>query len=433
MILGSGLSFDQAPPLAVPFRFFLLAPFFLLASGALMLALGPATLSSRWAPETLALTHLVTLGFIAQTMIGAVLQVLPVIAGSPVEHPRGVAWVTLLGLNGGTLLLVAGFLAGSPPALQAAAVLLALGLGTVIVAGAWAMLRARAAPSPTVFGVRLAFTGLVFTLVLGVVLAWALATGLPLPLQKVVSAHVSWGIFGWVLALVAAVAYQVVPMFQMTPAYPQWLSRWLLPSLFAALLLRTAAELSGVAEVVLALIELALAALVLGFAGTTLWLQHRRRRRLRDATVMFWQLAMAALLLAGALWLTGLLLPGLADDPRFALALGALMLGGFALSVINGMLYKIVPFLVWFHLQARGPGKSPLKSMKDVLADKMALGQWRAHALAQILLVAAVLAPQWFFYPAAALATFSAAWLTRNLLVAVGVYRRALLPQGSPA
>lgn len=287
MMLGSSLSFDQAPPLAVPFRFFLLAPFFLLASGALMLVLGPATLASRWAPETLALTHLVTLGFIAQTMIGAVLQVLPVVAGSPVEHPRGVGFVTLLGLNGGTLLLVFGFLAGSPRALQGAAVLLVLGLGAVIAAGAWAMLRAKAAASPTVFGVRLAFAGLTLTLVLGVLLAFALALGLPLPLQKVVSSHVSWGLLGWVLALVASVAYQVVPMFQMTPQYPKWLAAWLLPALFVALVLRSAVELFGAAEMVLALVEVVVAALALCFAATTLWLQHRRRRRLKDATVMF--------------------------------------------------------------------------------------------------------------------------------------------------
>lgn len=426
MMLGSALSFDQAPPLAVPFRFFVLAPFFLLASGALMLVLGPAALASRWAPETLALTHLVTLGFIAQTMIGAVMQVLPVVAGSPVEHPRGVGWITLLGLNGGTLLLVYGFLAASPPALQGAAVLLAFGLGALIVAGAWAMLRAKAAASPTVFGVRLAFTGLALTLVLGVILAFALAMGLPLPLQKMVSSHVSWGLLGWVLALVASVAYQVVPMFQMTPQYPKWISSWLLPGLFVTLVLRSVVDLLSMPDAVLAVVDVVAATLALSFALSTLWLQHRRRRRLKDATVMFWQVAMVALLLAGLLWLAGLFFPVVAEDPRFALALGVLMLGGFALSVINGMLYKIVPFLVWFHLQARGPGKSPLKSMKDVLADQMAQGQFYVHGAALICLLAAVLLPQWFFYPAAALVTLSAAWLSRNLLVAVAVYRRAL-------
>jgi hypothetical protein len=425
-VIQPGLSFEQAPPLAVPFRFFLLAPCFLLASGLLMLALGPAALASRWAPETLALTHLVTLGFVAQTMIGAVLQVLPVVAGSPVIHPGGVAFTTLLGLNGGTLLLVFGFLAASPPALQAAAAFLALGLGAVVLAAGVAMVRGKAAASPTVYGLRLAFLGLAVTVALGVLLALALAQGLALPLQKVVSAHVSWGFFGWVLALVAAVAYQVVPMFQMTPQYPQSLSRWLLPALFLGLSLRTVTEWFSSSETLLHLLDGLLGLLVLGFGATTLRLQQQRRRRLRDATLMFWQLGMAALVLAAALWLGALLMAPLADDPRLPLLLGVLVLGGFALSVINGMLYKIVPFLVWFHLQARGPGKSPLKSMKDVLTDRMAQGQFYTHAAAVLLLLGAVLAPAWCFYPAALLTTLSAAWLARNLIAAIGVYRRAL-------
>ncbi len=425
---AAGLSFDQAPPLAVPFRFFLLAPFFLLGSGVLMLVLGPQALATRWAPQTLALTHLVTLGFIAQTMIGAVLQVLPVVAGSPITQPQAVSLITLLGLNTGTLLLVAGFLAGSPWLLQVAAVLLLVGLGTLMFAGAWAMRRAQAAVSPTVWGVRLAFLGLALTLVLGVLLALVLARGLPWPLEKLVSAHVAWALFGWVLALVAAVAYQVVPMFQMTPPYPKALGRWLLPALFAALVLRTALEILAGEGPLLAAVELVLATLVLAFALTTLGLQQRRRRRLADATLRFWQVAMAALLLAGVLWLVARFSAVIANDPRYPLALGVLVLGGFALSVINGMLYKIVPFLVWFHLQARGPGKSPLKSMKDVLADRAALGQLYAHATALALLLGAVLAPQWLFYPAAACLSFSAAWLARNLVVAVGVYRRALAP-----
>ena len=32
----------------------------------------------------------------------------------------------------------------------------------------------------------------------------------------------------------------------------------------------------------------------------------------------------------------------------------AILIGGFILSIIIGMLYKIVPFLVWFHLNAMG-------------------------------------------------------------------------------
>ena len=40
----SGLSFDQAPPISVPFRFFLTAPLFLLAAAVLFAWQGPEAL-----------------------------------------------------------------------------------------------------------------------------------------------------------------------------------------------------------------------------------------------------------------------------------------------------------------------------------------------------------------------------------------------------
>jgi hypothetical protein len=423
--MQAGLSFEQAPPLAAPLRFFLTAPLYLLAAGALMLYFGPQTFAIRWSPETMALTHLITLGFIAQTMFGAILQILPVVAGAPVANPRGIASLAHLGLNLGTIALAAGFLAATPWLLQVAAVLLAIGAGTISVGGALALRRAQAATSPTVSGLRLAFGGLIVTVALGASLALTLANGYALPLLKLLSAHVAWGSLGWILALVAAIGYQVVPMFQMTPQYPGWLSRYLLPALCTALALLSLAEWLDFAAAIRATIGILLATLVIAFAAGTLWLQHRRRRRLRDATVMFWQFAMSCLVAAALLWLAGLGSAALAADPRHALALGVLMFGGFALSVISGMLYKIVPFLVWFHLQARAPGRSAVKSMKDVIADSAAKWHFAVHVLASALLLGAVLLPGWLYYAAAAMTMISAAWLARNLVIAAGKMRAA--------
>ena len=48
------------------------------------------------------------------------------------------------------------------------------------------------------------------------------------------------------------------------------------------------------------------------------------------------------------------LFPELAEWPGWAMLFGVLLgLGGFV-SLIIGMLYRIVPFLVWLHLQEHG-------------------------------------------------------------------------------
>jgi len=82
VVMQALLSFDQAPPFAAPFRFFLTAPAFGMLAGALLLASGPDALASRWTPAALALTHLVTVGFMLQAMLGALLQIMPVVAGA---------------------------------------------------------------------------------------------------------------------------------------------------------------------------------------------------------------------------------------------------------------------------------------------------------------------------------------------------------------
>lgn len=50
--------------------FELTAPFALLAAGGLLMARGGSLLESNWAPETLALTHLATIGFLSLSLMG---------------------------------------------------------------------------------------------------------------------------------------------------------------------------------------------------------------------------------------------------------------------------------------------------------------------------------------------------------------------------
>src|SRR3569833_1424030 len=92
MSTQAGLSFEQAPPFSLPMQCFLSAPLVLLAA-ALLGVMDPALLASRWTPQALALTHALTLGFLAMAMLGALMQMLPVVAGSPLPRPRAVAWL----------------------------------------------------------------------------------------------------------------------------------------------------------------------------------------------------------------------------------------------------------------------------------------------------------------------------------------------------
>lgn len=414
----SGLSYQQGPPLALPLRFFLAAPLFLMLAGVAALAAGPAALASRWNPAVAAITHLLTLGFLAMVMVGALLQMLPVVLGARVPAVRAVAGVALAGLVAGTPLLAAGLAWTDPVLLDAAMALLAAGLLPFLVAMAVSLLRSGVASS-VAWPMRQAWLGLALTLALGLHLAAGLAgragggdfAGL-------VQLHLAWGLGGWVLILVVGVAYQVVPMLQLTPAYPALATRWLTWLILLGLVAYGSGQwLHGVWP------DVGLTGVALGassFALLTLWLHKRRRRKLGDTTLSFWRLGMASLL--GCV----LLAPWLHDD-RLQLVFGLLFLLGFAASVVNGMLYKIVPFLAWFHLQAQTQARAgAIPNMKEFVPDTLAGRHLRLHLAALACLLPAPFLP----WPAAAsgwlLLILSGDRLWRNLLAA----RRAFLAHG---
>jgi hypothetical protein len=416
----AGLSFEQAPPFSLPLRFFLTAPLFLLAA-AILIALSPDALASRWTPQALALTHAFTLGFLAMVMLGALMQMLPVVAGSPMPAPSLVAWISHVTLVLGTAALMAGFLTAEPAAYGIGIVLLGVSFAVFLAAAAIGL--ARAAAGVTVNGIRFAVTSLALTILLGLALALLRAGWwVPPAIESAINAHVSLGLIGWVLLLVIGVAYQVVPMFQLTPPYRPRLSRWLAGALFALLLFHAAAPLlpSAAAH----LVDAALAAGILLFAVATLRLQWRRRRKLPDVTLDYWRLGMASLIASIAVWLVAQFSPAWADSDAYPLLLGILFIGGFAVSVVNGMLYKIVPFLAWFHLQSQLQAKAgSIPTMKDMIAERRMRGQFRLHLTACALLAAVPFWPQ-LGIAAGSVLGLSALLLWINLLSAVRRFTR---------
>ncbi|MFA7611104.1 MAG: hypothetical protein WCY51_06370, partial [Sulfurimonas sp.] len=65
--------------------------------------------------------------------------------------------------------------------------------------------------------------------------------------------------------------------------------------------------------------------------------------------------------------------------------------GGFILSIMTGMLYKIVPFLVWFHLNAKGYMSIP--TMNEMINKRLATAQFVLFIISLIGFVVSFFAP----------------------------------------
>ena len=159
------------------------------------------------------------------------------------------------------------------------------------------------------------------------------------------------------------------------------------------------------------------------YALVTLWLQARRRRRQIDVTFMLWRGAMLSLVALAVSWIAFAAFPQSGDASRAPVWLGILALPGLFLSVITGMLYKIMPFLNWLHLQQEGGTGMPMPNMKQMIPEASMRGQMTLHFAALVLLLAAV-AWNALAVPAGLALSASCLWLEWNLLTAARVYAR---------
>ncbi len=431
----AGLSLDNIPPLRVPMGFFLTAPWFGMLAAAVLL-LWPEAFDSRWHPAMLAIVHLLTLGFGAMVMIGAMIQVLPVLSSSAVPAaPLLAPWIRGC-LSLGTLGLAGGFLFSRNSLLWLALPLLLLVFLLFLGAAGFALLRAGKGGS-SVFCLRLAALSLLVTVLFGI---FQLSTyvGLNWVIYSFdrTDDHALLGLLGWGALLIMGVSFQVIPMFHVAPSFPTWLTR-LVPvtlalSLIAALLLPSALQ-----PLMLLISVLTITVWAVG----ALRVLHHRKRKLLDYTVRFWELALGNLLAAALFWgLYKLELNPLGDGGQLYLLLGFGFGIGFMLSVILGMLQKIVPFLMFLHLQ-RACMSDPkafmnLPNMKELIPTADSCWQFRLHCTVLILLYLSFVGGEYqqLLLRITALALLiSFGWLARTLIRADRLYRNSLPVPAEPS
>ena len=406
------LAYALSPAPGLPLRFLLAAPWFGVLAALALLAAGPVAFESRWSTPALGVTHLLTLGYLGMAMAGSMLQLIPVVTGVALPFSRAAGAAAWSGLAAGAVLLASALGLNVSTLFAPAALLLAISFATLGGGIAAALLRpASAAAMPMVRGMRLAGAGLLVTVVLGVVLALSLGGMLATPVYLLANLHAAWGLLGWVAMLIVGVAFQVIPMFQSSRLYPPAVARWGPPLLAGLLCAWSAAWAGGHAGAQLAAILLGF--VLTGFALLTARLLASRKRAQPDATTLYWRLSLASLGASCALYL-------LPDSQQAQLVVGIVFVAGFAMGAVNGMLYKIVPFLLWYHLQHDPRAtKGATPSIRVILPDALARRQFWWHAAALPALAGAVYLP-WLARPGAALL------LVASLLLALDLSRAAL-------
>lgn len=360
-------------PASIPFRYFGAAAVFHVAAWIALFA--GADSASRYRGGlgwTLAALHLVTLGVLTMTAIGASLQLLPVATRQAVRlrhAPALVFWLHAPGVAAAAL----GMGLPSVPLLATGALLIAVALALYAVLLAHNLFGARGMPA-VIAHVWVAWIALAIVLVAALSLAFAYAGGSALPRAVALSLHVPFAAYGFMGMLALGLSYILVPMFALSQP-PDERTALVSCALACAALAAVAAAAFGIATV-----ALRVAAIVAGGVAVALHLRLMRaalaKGMRRDLGPSFRLVRIGWAMLAASL----VAALGVALDVPFdgmATLFGLLLIVGWLLTFLLGILQRIVPFLASMHA-SRGKGRPPTPSS---LAAGSAL---RVHAICHV-------------------------------------------------
>jgi len=341
-----------------------------MAHAALLLAFAVAARDPRGAagffyhPRMLGLVHLVTLGWITGSILGALYLVGPIAmrVNFPARWPDYVAFALLLiGIVG----IVAHFWIEEYAGMAWSAGTAGTG---IVLAGARVVPSLRGSPAhPAVRAhIVLAFANIAGAAVMGVLLGIEKVHHfLPGYVLDNVYAHAHLAAIGWATMMVVGVGYRLLPM--VLPSQPPegrrlWTSAALLEAgivgLFISLLLRA---------VTIPIFAFAVVGGLLAFVTEVGWmLAHPRPRppaiRMPDPAVLH---GAAAFLSLGAacglgLWLATTRVS--AATPGIAIVYGVLGLLGFLAQLIVAMKTRLLPLFAWYWAFANTNYKGPVES-----------------------------------------------------------------------
>ncbi len=403
-----GLSFLYLPPFSIVARF--------MVTGSLMgilvalYSLYMVYTSFSYLPP---LVHLFTVGFMSSFMIGALFQMLPVVAGAVIENPLPKATISHITLTLSALIFPIALTFRDSYFSILAVSLLAFSLLFPSLIFIRSLFNVES-HTPTVRGMKVSVAIFPIGVIVGIVLYVSITKGLIDP-SLLVKFHLGLMIFGWTLNLIASVAFQVIEMFFVTPPYPKPFAK----TFPLAVVLFTAIAVLMPDQWIF---KIPLSVAMILFALLTTTRLMKRKRKIPDPLVSFWYVAMAFLSLSAIVYPFATLY-----SPEFWRFL--LIYGIFVQSTIFAMAYRIIPFLVFMHLSQKGIPNTP--TMHQVISPK---SMWISFYISLIsslwaLTSAFLLSTKSAFFLAGMLYLLNFTIFSLNLINGVWVYIRKIRSQ----
>lgn len=365
---------------------------FLIATVLLLLSASDIT-SHYFLPHTLAITHIMALGWGTMMILGASHQLVPVlIEGKLYSNQLGYASFTLAAI--GIPLLVYGFYIFDMGVLtRCGGILIISAIIAYLINLAVSMSKSKQENIHALF-IFTAAIWLLATAIVGLLLLYNFTEPL-LPKSSVayLSLHAHIGIGGWFLLLVMGVGSRLIPLFLISKYNNIRQLWWIYGLVNGGLLVFMYIFLYTNSRSLLSIALLAVGAAIVLF-GNFCFKCYRQRIRKKVDEQMKVSLLSVLLLLLPLIFLfiiITLLILSPKENISLIITYGFIVFFGWITAIILGMTFKTLPFIVWnkvYH-QLAGKGKTP--NPKDLFSNRVFKWMSVAYILGFILFAAGIL------------------------------------------
>lgn len=369
------ISKEFAPPFKLIVPYFIAGLFFyLLGTGAIFWL--DASMVHYTTLEVKAWVHLFLVGFVIFIIVGAMAQLIPVVL--EIGHFKvELFYAIFLFLFVGVVLLLSGFIVNTL-FLPYAGVLILLGF-FIYLLNLFMTLKKVQKFSIVVKSVVIANLFLLFGLIFGFIMALNYAGIISTDMHILLKAHVYMLICGYITITVMGISLVLVPMFGLSHGFND-------QAIVISIYLISA---SVVIVVVSSLLKLGffeyfgyfLSVVSYGLYIYQIALIYKQRAR-KESDI--WSKSMIFSFFALVLSILFIVAYFIHSKENYILVSGFLFFMGFLGFIITAHLYKIVPFLVWFHRFSPLVGKQKVPLLADMVPKKSAFFQFIYTAVGTI-------------------------------------------------
>ena len=371
MIQSSSIASAYSPPFRTVSKYFVTAIISFVLLNLLLLLNHSDIIGHHFNPKILAITHIATLGWISMIIFGALFQLVPVVLEVKLfsEVLAEVQfWIYLIGVIG---LVYSFWFFETGLYMNISAILLNLAM---FIFAFNIIMTFTKVKKWNITGLYLASA--IFYLIVTAIAGLLLAINLGSPYIKIdhlqyLNLHAHVAFIGWVSMVVMGVAYKLIPMFTLSHGYSMKYANWAFWLINIALLgINTIFHYEDTTFLYYIFTPMIALGILLFLIQVFIIFKKRVRKKL-DTGLKY---SSYAFLMLGLTTVLGIFIAFVDYQNILNLTLiyGYMIIFGYLSMLIVGQMYKIVPFLVWYHKYSSKVGIEKVPMLKEMFNEKYA-------------------------------------------------------------